>query len=94
MATVTIARPVQPDIQYAPDRVKWQARVASRIQDRDLLKALPEGLPAQFKSDLVWEGSTLANDYDWTYVLSTEQLDELDAALAHFKCRELAFLID
>ncbi|KAI8300586.1 Taurine hydroxylase-like protein SAT17 [Colletotrichum sp. SAR11_240] len=90
MATVTIARPVQLDIQYAPDREKWQARVASRVQEPDLPKALPEGLPAQFKSDLVWEGSTLANDYDWTYVLSTEQLDELDAALAHFKSLGLA----
>ncbi|KAI8246928.1 Taurine hydroxylase-like protein SAT17 [Colletotrichum sp. SAR 10_99] len=90
MATVTIALPVQPDIQYAPDRVKWQARVASRVQDPNLPKALPEGLPAQFKSDLVWEGSTLANDYDWTYVLSTEQLDELDAALAHFNSLGLA----
>ncbi|KAJ3962407.1 hypothetical protein N0V92_000884 [Colletotrichum tropicale] len=90
MATVTIARPVQPDIQYAPDREKWQARVASRVQEPDLPKSLPEGLPAQFKSDLVWEGSTLANDYDWTYVLSTEQLDELDAALAHFKSLGLA----
>ncbi|KAI8263161.1 hypothetical protein K4K53_009608 [Colletotrichum sp. SAR 10_77] len=90
MATVTIARPVQPDIQYAPDREKWQARVASRVQEPDLPKALPEGLPAKFKSDLVWEGSTLANDYDWTYVLSTEQLNELDAALAYFKSLGLA----
>ncbi|KAF6818422.1 taurine catabolism dioxygenase family protein [Colletotrichum musicola] len=85
MATVTVTRPVQPDIQYAPDRQKWQARVARRSQEPDLPKTLPEGLPAQFASDLVWEGETLANEYDWTYVLTAEQLDELDAGLAHFK---------
>lgn len=87
MATVTITRPVQPDIQYAPNRQKWQSRVARRSQEPDLPKTLPEGLPAQFNSDLVWEGETLASQYDWTYVLTPEQLDELDEGLTHFKCK-------
>lgn len=86
MATVTVARAVQPDIQYAPDFQKYQARVARRAAEPGLPKTLPEGLPAQFKNDLVWEGETLADEYDWTYVLTPEQLDELDVALAHFKC--------
>ncbi|KAK1987605.1 TfdA family taurine catabolism dioxygenase TauD [Colletotrichum cereale] len=85
MATVTVARPVQPDIQYAPDYQKFQARVARRSQEPGLPKTLPEGLPAQLKSDMVWEGATLASEHDWIYVLTPGQLDELDAALAHFK---------
>ncbi|KZL78564.1 taurine catabolism dioxygenase (TfdA family taurine catabolism dioxygenase TauD) [Colletotrichum tofieldiae] len=85
MTTVTIAQPVQPDIQYAPDYQKFQARVARRAQEPGLPKSLPAGLPTHFKSDIVWDGATLASEYDWTYALSPEQLDELDAALAHFK---------
>ncbi|EFQ25869.1 TfdA family Taurine catabolism dioxygenase TauD [Colletotrichum graminicola] len=85
MTTHTIARLVQPDIQYAPDYQKFQARVARRTQEPGLSKTLPEGLPAQFKNDMVWDGATLANEYDWTYVLTPDELDELDGALAHFK---------
>lgn len=87
MATATLARPVQPDIQYAPDYQKFQARTARRVQEPGLPKSLPEGLPQKFTSDMVWEGATLANEYNWTYALTTEQLDELDAALAHFRGR-------
>ncbi|KAK2053334.1 TfdA family taurine catabolism dioxygenase TauD [Colletotrichum caudatum] len=85
MTTVTVARPVQPDIQYAPNYQKFQARVARRIQEPGLPKTLPEGLPAELKNDMVWNGATLASEYDWTYILTPDQLDELDAALAHFK---------
>ncbi|KAK2042064.1 Clavaminate synthase-like protein [Colletotrichum somersetense] len=44
-----------------------------------------KGLPTEFKNDMVWDGVTLASEYNWTYVLTPDQLDELDAALAHFK---------
>ncbi|KXH25696.1 TfdA family Taurine catabolism dioxygenase TauD [Colletotrichum salicis] len=87
MATVTLTRPVQPDIQYAPDYQKFQARTARRVQEPDLPRSLPEGLPQKFTSDMVWEGANLASKYDWTYALTSEQLDELDAALAHFKAK-------
>ncbi|KAK2028632.1 TfdA family taurine catabolism dioxygenase TauD [Colletotrichum zoysiae] len=89
MTTVAVARPVQPDIQYAPNYQKFQARVARRIQEPGLPKTLPEGLPAELNSDMVWDGATLASEYDWTYVLTPDQLDELDAALAHFKSLSL-----
>jgi len=81
--------PGQPDIAYHPDWDKYQARVARRTQTEDLPKNLPEGFPNELKGDLVWEGETLAQDYTWTYVFSAEQLEEIDNALAHFKCTYL-----
>ncbi|KAK1995985.1 hypothetical protein LX36DRAFT_701925 [Colletotrichum falcatum] len=86
MTTLTVARPVQPDMEYEFDCPKFQARVARRIQEPGLPKTLPEGLSAQLKNDMVWEGATLASEHDSTCVPTPDQLDELDAALARFKC--------
>lgn len=79
--------PGQPDIEYRPDFEKYQARTARRLAEGNLQKTLPEGFPQNLTGDLVWEGETLADTYDWTYVLSEEQLDEIEAALKHFKCK-------
>lgn len=77
--------PGQPDIAYAPDLQKYQARTARRLAGGDLPKTLPEGFPSELQGDLVWEGETLAETYDWTYVLSDDQLDEIEGALRYFK---------
>ena len=94
MATTTVtwvtpaARPPpgQPDINYAPDREKWQARAAKRVATEDLPTELPEGFPQQLTGPMVWEGSNLAETYDWTYVLNDEQLLEIDRAVTEFQC--------
>ena len=78
--------PGQPDIAYHPDWDKYQARAARRLRTEDLPKTLPDGFPTELKGELVWDGETIAQEYNWTYVLSAEQLDEIDRALAHFKC--------
>lgn len=80
-----VAPPGQPDISYAPDYDKYQARAARRVQSENLPSTLPEGFPEQLKGDLVWEGDTLAETYDWTYVLREDQLAEIDEAVKHFK---------
>jgi hypothetical protein len=95
MATATITSttlavtgpPGQPDISYHPVYEKWQARTARRLQEEGdkLPKTLPEGFPEKVTGDLVWEGETIADTYSWTYVLSPEQLAEIDHALVHFK---------
>lgn len=84
-----VAPPGQPDISYAPDYDKYQSRAARRVQSENLTSTLPEGFPKQLKGDLVWEGNTLAGTYDWTYVLSDDQLAEIDQAVKHFKCQWL-----
>lgn len=84
-----VAPPGQPDISYAPDYDKYQARAARRVQSEKLPTTLPEGFPEQLRGDLVWEGNTLADTYDWTYVLNEEQLAEIDQAVKHFKCEFL-----
>ncbi|EXJ92071.1 hypothetical protein A1O3_00621 [Capronia epimyces CBS 606.96] len=86
IATETIVQPQQPDIGYHPDFEKYQARTKYRLQTEPLQeKSLPAGFPKQLVSDLVWEGEGLADKYDWTYVLSAEDVEELEAALTHFK---------
>ncbi|KAL4796862.1 hypothetical protein BDV19DRAFT_397977 [Aspergillus venezuelensis] len=77
--------PQQPDIDYAPNYEKWQARAAQRLAEGGLETKVPEGFPEQLEGDLVWEDETLAESYDWTYVLNAEQLDEIERALVHFK---------
>ncbi|CAJ2509739.1 Uu.00g056390.m01.CDS01 [Anthostomella pinea] len=90
-ATVTFVTPMapappgQPDISYAPDYNKWQARAARRLKEENLPKKLPEGFPTQLTGDMVWGGANVAETYDWTYVLSANQLAEIDHAVEHFK---------
>ncbi|KAI0480757.1 TfdA family taurine catabolism dioxygenase TauD [Xylariaceae sp. FL0804] len=79
------APPGQPDISYAPDFGKWQARASHRLETEALPKSLPEGFPAKLSGDLVWEGESIGDTYDWTYVLSEDQLAEVDRAVSHFK---------
>ncbi|KAF6527320.1 hypothetical protein HZS61_010364 [Fusarium oxysporum f. sp. conglutinans] len=43
------------------------------------------GFPKQLNGDLVWEGDSVGQTYDWTYKLSEDQLGEIDQALQHFK---------
>lgn len=75
----------QPDIGYAPDLDKYLARVQRRLKEENLEATLPEGFPNQLESDLVWEGDSLAEKYDWTYVLNEEELEEIENALLHWK---------
>lgn len=84
----------QPDIGYKPDFEKYQARTKLRLQTEPLReKGLPPGFPRQLVSDLVWEGEGLADKYDWTYTLTAEDIEELERALAHFKCLDYHLLL-
>lgn len=75
----------QPDITYAPRYDNYAARVKRRQETEKLDKSLPAGFPAQLKSSLVWDGRDLASTYDWNYVLTNNDLAEIDSALRHFK---------
>lgn len=79
--------PGQPDIQYAPSFEKWQARASSRVKNENLTKTLPDGFPTELKGNLVWDGDSVADSYDWVYRLSTDELNEIDTAVAHFKSK-------
>ncbi|KAJ3549656.1 hypothetical protein NM208_g396 [Fusarium decemcellulare] len=74
----------------APSIVTW-SRVKRRLAEGNLPTKVPEGFPEQLKGDVVWDGATLAETYDWTYVLNDEQLAEIDRAVAHFKSLNLSF---
>ncbi|KAK7211324.1 hypothetical protein V2G26_018502 [Clonostachys chloroleuca] len=83
--------PGQPEINYAPNYDNWQARAARRLAAGNLPSKVPEGFPEQLAGDVVWQGATLAESYDWTYVLNAEQLAEIDRAVAHFKSLNLSY---
>ncbi len=76
----------QPDIGYAPDHEKYLTRIKKRLQSEKLAKALPAGFPEKLDSELVWDGNSLAETYDWNYQLTEADLAEVEAALRHFKC--------
>ena len=82
-----IGPPGQPDITYAPDHEKWVARAKTRQETEDLPTVLPAGFPQKLDSVLVWDGNTLAESYDWNYVLTPSDLEEIDRGLHHFKCK-------
>jgi hypothetical protein len=88
-ATVAVALPPgplgQPDISYAPDPVKFAARTRRRHETEQLEKSLPAGFPKKLVSDLVWEGRDIVGKYDWTYELTTEEVEEIEAGLSHFQ---------
>lgn len=83
IAEVTGAR--QPDIGYTPDPEKYQARVQRRLKNEKLEKTLPPGFPSQLESDLVWDNTDIEARYDWTYTLTSSDLEEVEQALQHFK---------
>lgn len=76
----------QPDIGYAPDLDKYLARVQRRQMTEKLESSVPAGFPTELESDLVWDGSTISEKYDWTYELSETEVEEIEAALSYFKC--------
>jgi hypothetical protein len=78
--------PGQPDISYVPDPAKWRARAEQRIRAGGLPKTVPAGFPEQLTGDLVWDGRSIAETYNWTFVLSDVFLGEIDRAVKHFQC--------
>lgn len=88
MAAAVAHPPRQPDIAYTPDVEKYRSRTKRRLATEKLDdQTLPAGFPAKLQGDFVWEGKTVANDYDWIYELSGTEISEIEEALEHFKCR-------
>lgn len=75
----------QPDIGYTPDHDKYLARAKFRRENENLDASLPPGFPSRLDSKLVWDGNTLAEEYDWNYYLTPGDLKEIDSALQHFR---------
>jgi len=78
--------PGQPDIAYTPNHDKYLARTQRRFATEQLNTNLPDGFPTKLESKLVWDGNTIAEQYEWDYVLTAADVDEIEAALRHFKC--------
>lgn len=85
MAIAEITEARQPDIGYTPDRDKYLARTKRRLEHENLNSTLPDGFPDKLESDLVWDNTDIGSRHDWTYSLSESDLEEVKAALQHFK---------
>ncbi|CAA7265330.1 unnamed protein product [Cyclocybe aegerita] len=77
----------QPDIEYHPNYDKYLQRTARRLAENPDLPntPLPPGFPARVDGPIVWEGKDWTSEKQWVYVLSEEELKEIDGGLAHFK---------
>jgi hypothetical protein len=75
----------QPDIGYTPNPETYRARVERRLAKENLSRTLPDGFPQQLKSELVWDGATVSAEYEWSYQLTEQDLEEVHQALEHFR---------
>lgn len=82
--------PGQPDIEYTPDPHKYRARTARRQAEEELGNSLPPGFPQKLESPLVWDGESVKESYNWTYELTADDVEEIEAGLKHFKCTSLS----
>ncbi|KAI9708246.1 MAG: hypothetical protein M1820_004200 [Bogoriella megaspora] len=91
MAAAAVSLPIgQPDITYAPDFKKYQARSQKRLTTEKLeQESLPVGFPAELKGDFVWDGVSVVRAYDWVYRLSNAENSEIAQALKAFKSLEI-----
>lgn len=64
------------------------------MRTESLPASVPEGFPEQLRGDMVWDGETVAQTYDWTYLLGEEQLTEIEEAVKHFKCESILCTCD
>lgn len=85
MAIPEITNAHQPDIDYTPDHEKYLARVKRRLATEKLDDSLPPVFPMKLDSDLVWDNTDIHSRFDWVYKLTASDLDEIEAALQHFK---------
>jgi hypothetical protein len=83
--------PGQPDIGYTPDYNKYLARVQRRKETEKLTQTLPDGFPQKLESQLVWDGATVSDEYEWAYQLTQEDVTEIEGALEKFKGMFLFF---
>ncbi|KAL4962027.1 TauD/TfdA family dioxygenase [Aspergillus stella-maris] len=77
-------------ISYVPDYDEYRLRAKRRQAEEDIPTSLPNGLPEQLHSPLVWSGKDFSDPSSWTYYLSTSDIEEVTHALRHFQSLNLS----
>jgi len=72
------------DISWQPDYSKFVER-SKRLESARSETKLPEGWPSRLESSLVWDGNEINGEDDYVYHLTSDELEELTAAIRHFK---------
>ena len=78
----------QPDISYYPDIVKYRKRTERRLKNEDLETNLRRGLPQKIDSPAAWDSSIAYRSTSWLYHLSTDDIKEINQALASFQGKQ------
>jgi hypothetical protein len=77
--TLTLSQPIQ-----AFNTAVGQEKI-EQITHRPKLASDTEGWPMHLSSAAVWDGASL-DESQYTYQLNKDEINELETALAHFKC--------
>ena len=76
-------------LAYTPDRAQYEARGKRRQQNEQLETEVPEGFPTKLTGQLVWSAESIRDTFNWDYVLTVDDLQEINNALRHFKALDL-----
>ena len=79
--------PPTAKIDWVPNEEEFMERTAASLKDKDLAKTVPDGWPTVLEGPLVWSGEDKKTDKSFVVDLSTEQITEIDKALAAVKGR-------
>ena len=78
---------VRPDIDWIPSFKVFRDRVERlKALGLDRPTSLPAGWPASVEGDRAWSGSDFKAESDYVVQLTAEDVVEIEAGLAHFKC--------
>jgi hypothetical protein len=82
--------PARPDISWIPSHDVFVDRVA-RLRDLypDRRTTLPAGWPTEVGTARAWAGADFKSEDDYMVHFSAEDVVEIEAGLAHFKCWSL-----
>ena len=74
-----------PEIQWDPSPVTYRERVERLAKVLEpLAQTVPDGFPTAIQAPRVWRGSEFDDEAKYTYVLTGDDLDEIDAAVRAF----------
>lgn len=78
---------VRPEIEWFPSYKVYKDRVDRlKILEPNRPTTLPAGWPLQINSERAWSGSDFKSEDDYVFQFTPEDLNEIEAGLAHFKC--------
>lgn len=80
-----------PNIDWVPSFENYMARVDRLSKSHARTTTLPPGFPERIEAPRTWTGHEISEEKSYIYVLSEDEVNEIEEALGYFK--GLAFYI-